>query len=140
MVIGVIVTVLLTALSFFTLGQVASGMVKECDVLGGAIHMEERQIVFWWAVIIGMVLGMGFWDIITEINLAFQYGIINIWLIPVTVFDFGVFQMVIPVWELMIIGVAKMGAVIVLYIVAARNIHRGTVCELAGLDKGAILS
>jgi len=92
-----------------------------------------------WAIIIGMVLGMGFWDIVTEIHLAIEYGILNIWFIDVVVFDFGFWQMIIPVWGLVIIGVLKMGAVIILYALSIKNISRGTVCELAGFKKDAIL-
>lgn len=138
-VAGVIVTALGTMISFFVLGQMARGLSRECSVLGGTFHFEERQIIMIWAIVIGVVLGMGFWDIVTMINLAINYGILNIWLIDVTVFDFGFFQMIIPVWGLVIIGTIKMGAVMILYILAMKNMRRGTVCELANFDRNAIL-
>jgi hypothetical protein len=139
MLFGVIGMVVALGWSFFTFGQYSSKMVKECSLLGGALHLEERQIIMLWAIIIGMILGMGFWDIVTEIHLAIEYGILNIWFIDVIVFDFGFWQMIIPVWGLVIIGVLKMGAVIILYALSIKNISRGTVCELAGFKKDAIL-
>ncbi|HME55800.1 MAG TPA: hypothetical protein VKM55_26575 [Candidatus Lokiarchaeia archaeon] len=140
MLIGVIVTIGFMIFSFFTLGQVASNLTKECDLPGKTVHMQEGQIILWWAIIIGMVLGMGFWDIVTEINLAVQYGLLNIWNMMVTVFDFGFWQLNLPVWGLVIIGIIKMGLVIILYVLATKNIRRGTVCDLAELKKDAILS
>lgn len=140
MLFGVIASVAITVIAFFTLGQSLQSYSKECDVLGGYFHIEERQAVMIWALIIGMVLGMGFWDIVTEINLAIIYGIQNIWLINVVVFDFGPLgQMIFPVCALVIIGIVKMGAVAWLYMLASKNIKRGTICSLASLDKDAIL-
>jgi len=138
-VVGVIVTSMGTAVTFTVLGQMAKGLTRECDVLGGIIHLEERQLMMIWAIVIGSVLGMGFWDIVTIVHLAIDYGILNIWLIDVTVFDFGIWQMVIPVWGLTIIGVTKMTIVVVLYILAMKNMRRGTICELANFDSKAIL-
>jgi len=137
---GVIFIALMIGLAFFTLGQFSSNWTKECAMLGGAIHLEERQIIAIWAAMIGFVLGMGFWDIVTEIHLALVYGIWNIWNIEVIVFDFWFWQMILPVWGLVIIGVIKMGAVIMLWILAIKNMRRGTICELASFNKSAIFS
>lgn len=140
MLFGVIASVVIAMASFFTLGQTVESYSKECSVLGGTFHIEERQIVLIWAIVIGSVLGMGFWDIVTMVNLSFVYGFLNIWTIDVVVYDFGFWQMVFPVWALVIIGVLKMGAVIILYVLAMKNIKRGTICSLAAMDKNAILS
>lgn len=138
MIIGVIGSIIAFAFAFFTLGQYNTKLSRECKVMGGAFHAEERQIVAWWAIIIGSVLGMGCWDIVTMIHLALDYGILNIWNILVTVFDFGFWQMIFPVWALVVIGILKMGSVLFLYALAIKNIGRGTVCELAEFKKEAI--
>ena len=140
MVFGVIFMAVAAGFAFTTLGHFSSGWTKECAMLGGAIHLEERQVIAIWAAIIGMVLGMGFWDIVTEVHLSLVYGFMNIWNIEVIVLDFGFYQMIFPVWALVIIGVIKMGAVVILWVLAIKNMRRGTVCELAGLDKAAIFS
>ncbi len=123
----------------FTLGQYSKKLSKECAMLGGNIHLEERHLVFVWSLIIGTVLGMGFWDIVTIVHLAMDLGFFAIWNIPVTVYDFGVWQLIIPVWGLVIIGIVKMGAVIVFMAIALKNINRGTICDLARFDSKAIL-
>lgn len=137
MLFGVIFVAISLGIAFFTFGQFSKGLSYECNIAGGIFHMEERQVIMVWAIIIGFVLGMGFWDIVTMINLALEYGILNIWSIPVTVYDFGSWQMIIPVWGLVIIGVVKMGAVLILYFFAIKNIRTGTVCEMAEFKKGA---
>ena len=140
MVLGAVFIAVMTGLAFCTLGFFSSGWTKECAMLGGMIHLEERQIVAVWAAIIGVILGMGFWDIVTEINLAVVYGIMNIWNINVIVFDFGIWQMVLPVWAVAAVGTFKMGSVTAVWILAVKNVRRGTICELAGLDKSAVFS
>lgn len=134
-----IVTMMAAGMAFFLLGQMSKGFSRECDLLGGNIHLEERQLIMIWAVIIGFILGMGFWDIVTMVHLAINFGILNIWAIPVTFFDFGIIQLILPVWGLVIIAIVKMSAVIYLYALAIKNMRRGTVCELASLDPKAII-
>jgi hypothetical protein len=135
LVIGVTIA---AAFSFFTLGQYGQKLSRECKLAGGTVNIEERVIVFFWAAFIGTILGMGFWDIVTMIHLAMIYGILSIWSIPVTVFDFGFWQMIIPVWGLVIIGIAKMGSVLILYALSVKNINRGTICDLAELKRGSV--
>lgn len=93
--------------------------------------LYKSEVFVLFAVVFGTLIGTGVWDVITILNALVESGWdLSVFLDSYLVIDLVFFQITWQLWLHLVVGATKGGIALVLAIIVAGKIRKGTFCEV----------